>query len=155
METADDKGILRKYDHFLLRVAERQHTLGCCEIVVLRSDAFQLHELGHVELSELALVQKHVVVALRTAGAFKPDIIHHAEFGDGTTRFMRLILPRYREARNFPPREWRDALPDRPLSAWMGWPEEPSVIQAIAERLRPGLPAWAPRGRRRGLIDIY
>jgi diadenosine tetraphosphate (Ap4A) HIT family hydrolase len=101
------EGFVKEYDHWVLEVSFRQHTLGCFIIFAKRS-VEKISELHDQEVIELKKVMKEFESTLSEMENFKPDRFNYLQLGNATHHLHFHIVPRYATPRKFLNREWID-----------------------------------------------
>lgn len=96
---------LKEYQHWHVRVAPCQHTLGAM-IISTKRHTVGLSTVTRDELLELQEIQKELERALTTL--FQPDRFNYIQMGNVVTHLHLHLVPRYREPRTFAGKQWED-----------------------------------------------
>ncbi len=99
---------LKNYDHWIVSVSTRQHTLGCCIVTARRPYVEKISELNEEELIELKLAMQELELALSVNSKFQPDRFNYLQLGNGLHQLHFHVIPRYATSREFAGIEWVD-----------------------------------------------
>ena len=99
------KGFLREYDHWILEVSFRQHTLGCF-IIFAKRKVEKISELRGSELIELRKVMKDIEDAL--IKLFNPGRFNYLQMGNSLHHLHFHGIPRYERSKKFAGKVWLD-----------------------------------------------
>jgi len=98
---------LKEYNHWVLEVSFRQHTLGCY-IIFAKRPVERISELENQEIDELKDVMGEIEAALSKIETFKPDRFNYWQMGNGLHHLHFHGIPRYEAPRYFDEKEWID-----------------------------------------------
>jgi diadenosine tetraphosphate (Ap4A) HIT family hydrolase len=101
------EGLLKEYDHWVLEISYRQHTLGCYIIFCKRS-VEKISELKTEEIDELKEVMAEIEKSLLKIDIFKPDRFNYLQLGNKCHQLHFHGIPRYNLPRSFDGKEWID-----------------------------------------------
>lgn len=96
---------LKEYNHWILEISFRQHTLGCF-IIFAKRDVEKISELENRELVELKQVMEDIEDAL--VNKFKPERFNYLQLGNELHHLHFHGIPRYKTNRNFSGKVWVD-----------------------------------------------
>ena len=100
-------GFLKEYNHWILTVSFRQHTLGCF-IILAKNNIEKISDLEKEELIELKEVMDQIETALQKHPLFKPDRFNYLQLGNVLHRLHFHGIPRYASPRKFQGGNWID-----------------------------------------------
>lgn len=132
----DDKfvqGFLKEFDHWVLELSFRQHTLGCF-ILFCKKPLEKISDLNQEELSNLAFAMKEMENLLLGLEGFKPDRFNYLQLGNVVNQLHFHGIPRYSSSRQFAGKEWIDVTWGKPPT-WIFEHESPSTIGAIKKMI--------------------
>jgi len=126
-------GVLKEYNHWVLEISFRQHTLGCF-IIFAKRDIDKISELSDEELSELKNVMVDMEVAITKI--FQADRFNYLQLGNSLHRLHFHGVPRYQAERVFNGRKWIDKTFGHP-PIWSKEEVSEDLVKAIKEKLLP------------------
>jgi len=129
---------LKKYEHWILSVNTRQHTLGSAIIKARRDRVRLMSELTSEEMLELAVVMKDFENALDKHPNFGPIGMAYYQLGNGLFQLHFHVIPRYDSVRQFEGLEWTDIDNSQPPVFGENKPEM-SLLMKIRDTLLPYL----------------
>jgi diadenosine tetraphosphate (Ap4A) HIT family hydrolase len=126
-------GVLKEYEHWVLEVSYRQHTLGSF-IIFARREVERISDLEQMEIVTLRYVMRAIEVALTEAPEFHPDRFNYWQMGNALHRLHVHGIPRYQTPREFAGKTWTD-------TTWGSVPiwSKSNVDQALVESIRKAL----------------
>jgi diadenosine tetraphosphate (Ap4A) HIT family hydrolase len=133
-----NEGLLKEYEHWVLEVSYRQHTLGCYIIFAKRS-VEKISDLHDDEIIELKHVMKAIESTLSTIQEFKPDRFNYMQMGNALHHLHFHGIPRYASERTFSERLWIDKTWGKP-PIWNNMNENPELIREIKNSIKHLLP---------------
>lgn len=98
-------GFLKEYDHWVLEVNHRQHTLGSF-IIFAKRKVENYSDLNKSELNELVKVMKEIESALTKL--FNPGRFNYLQLGNNVHYLHFHGIPRYKTNRKFDGKVWTD-----------------------------------------------
>jgi diadenosine tetraphosphate (Ap4A) HIT family hydrolase len=98
---------LKEYDHWVLEVSYRQHTLGCY-IIFAKRPVEKISELKTGEIDELKDIMAEIEKTLSKIDIFKPDRFNYLQLGNKCNQLHFHGIPRYTSPKIFDGREWID-----------------------------------------------
>lgn len=101
------EGFVKEYNHWVLEVSFRQHTLGCF-IIFCKRQVEKISELNKDELTELGLVMRRLEEALLKNPKFSPDRFNYLQLGNALHNLHFHGIPRYKSNRDFAGKIWKD-----------------------------------------------
>src|SRR3990172_2932126 len=101
------EGFLKEYNHWVLELSFRQHTLGCF-IIFAKRKVERMSKLDNSELIELRYVMSTIEEALSSVEAFKPDRFNYLQLGNKLHNLHIHGVPRYKNEREFDGEIWVD-----------------------------------------------
>jgi diadenosine tetraphosphate (Ap4A) HIT family hydrolase len=137
LESKFAEGNIKVYQHWILTVSFRQHTLGCL-IVMAKREVERISELSDPELLELRQVMRDLETALNRASDFQPDRFNYLQLGNALHQLHFHCIPRYQTIRHFAGQEWVDTTFGRP-PIFLKKDQESSVelVRTIRDTLQP------------------
>lgn len=130
-------GFLKEYEHWVLEVSFRQHTLGCF-IIFAKRKVQRISELKPDELAELALVMKKIETILSSIPEFQPDRFNYLQLGNGLNHLHFHGIPRYQTPRKFGNREWIDSTWGHP-PVWQNSDTDRQTVLAVKKAIEKSL----------------
>lgn len=130
-------GFLKEYEHWVLEVSFRQHTLGCF-IIFAKRKVQRISELKQDELVELASVMQEIEGILGSIEEFKPDRFNYLQLGNGLNHLHFHGIPRYKEPRTFGGREWIDSTWGHP-PVWQEKDSDKKNVLAVKKAIKKSL----------------
>lgn len=100
-------GFVKEYNHWVLEVSFRQHTLGCF-IIFAKRKIERISELNDEEVVELKNVMKELETTLSEIEDFKPERFNYLQMGNALRHLHFHAIPRYAKPRSFMNKEWID-----------------------------------------------
>jgi diadenosine tetraphosphate (Ap4A) HIT family hydrolase len=100
-------GFVKEYNHWIVEVSYKQHTIGCY-IIFSKREIEKISELSDEEINELKIVMKQMEDALSNISFFKPDRFNYLQLGNALHHLHFHCIPRYDSSRNFNGRTWDD-----------------------------------------------
>lgn len=101
------EAVLKEYQHWILEVSPRQHTLGSY-LICAKRELERFSELSPEELVELIKVMKEIERALEKNPLFKPDRFNYWQLGNAYKMLRFWGMPRYASPREFNNKTWID-----------------------------------------------
>src|SRR5438045_1800839 len=101
------EGFVKEYNHWVVEINFRQHTLGCF-IIFAKRKIEKISELTSNEIIELKDVMKEIEIALMNISKFKPDRFNYFQMGNSLHHLHFHGIPRYATSRNFNGQIWID-----------------------------------------------
>lgn len=101
------EGFVKEYNHWVLELSFRQHTLGCF-IIFAKRKVERITELNNDEIIELKEIMKELETTLSQMETFKPDRFNYLQMGNALHHLHVHAIPRYANPRNFLNKEWID-----------------------------------------------
>ena len=98
-------GFLKEYNHWIIEVSFRQHTIGCY-IIFAKRNVERISELNNEELSELKTVMSEIEAAVTKE--FKADRFNYLQLGNNLHHLHIHGIPRYQTQREFNGQKWID-----------------------------------------------
>ena len=129
-------GVLKVYDHWVLEVSWRQHTLASFVIFFRRPGVRLLSELMDGEYLRLKEVMRDMERALRSHPHIAPDHIDYLQVGNAQSHLCMYGIPRYELPRSLLGRMWGDLSYGSP-PVWTSKDQNPSDIEALRDLLLP------------------
>ena len=129
------ESFLKEYEHWVLEVNYRQHTLGCYVIFAKRS-VERISELTSEEIAELRSVMKEVEEALSRSDTFKPDRFNYMQLGNSLHHLHFHGIPRYSSPRMFDNKEWRDSNWGK-VTVWPKKDISSDLVKKLKDAIRP------------------
>ena len=124
-----EAGFLKEYQHWVLELSFRQHTLGCF-IIFCKRPTEKISDLTSEELTDLASVMKEMETLLQNLDGFKPDRFNYLQLRNVVNQLHFHGIPRYAEHRNFAGKEWIDTTYGKPPT-WIFEHEDVKTINTI------------------------
>ena len=125
------EGVVKEYNHWVLEVSFRQHTLGCF-INFAKREVEKISDLDDIEIVELKEVMKELETTLSMMENFKPDRFNYLQMGNSLHNLHFHAIPRYSSSRNFSNKEWKDETFGRP-SVWTYTEVDKELVLMIKE----------------------
>jgi diadenosine tetraphosphate (Ap4A) HIT family hydrolase len=100
-------GFLKEYNHWMIEISFRQHTLGCF-IIFAKRPIQKISELESNELLELKQVMREIETTISSNDVFRPDRYNYLQMGNGLHHLHFHGIPRYVSPRIFLGRTWID-----------------------------------------------
>jgi len=132
------EGFLKEYNHWVLEVSYRQHTLGCYIIFAKRS-VEKISELKTEEIDELKDVMAEIEDTLSKIDIFKPDRFNYLQLGNDVHQLHFHAIPRYNLPRSFDEREWVDKTPGS-VPIWSHGDAGHELVAKLRDTILPDLP---------------
>lgn len=101
------EGFLKEYQHWVLEVSYRQHTLGCY-ILFAKDHVERISQLSPDAMVELRTAMKDIEDALTANPLFRPDRFNYWQMGNNLPHLHFHGIPRYASPRHFEGEEWFD-----------------------------------------------
>jgi len=101
------EAFVKEYNHWVLEVSFRQHTLGCF-IIFAKRKVERISDLADKEIIELKGVMKELETTLSMMENFRPDRFNYLQMGNSLHNLHFHAIPRYASPRNFYNKEWKD-----------------------------------------------
>lgn len=101
------EGFVKEYNHWVIEVSFRQHTLGCF-IIFAKRKVERVSELNNDEVIELREVMKELETTLSQIEELNPDRFNYLQMGNALHHLHFHAIPRYASPRNFLNKEWID-----------------------------------------------
>lgn len=96
---------VKEYNHWVLEVSFRQHTLGSF-IIFAKRKIERISDLEEQEIIELKSVMRELEITL--SKMFKPDRFNYLQMGNALHHLHFHSIPRYASSRKFLNKEWKD-----------------------------------------------
>lgn len=124
-----EAGFLKEYQHWVLELSFRQHTLGCY-ILFCKRPTEKMSNLTSEELLELINVMKEMEKLLKNLDGFKPDRFNYLQLGNNWNQLHLHGVPRYAKPRTFAGKEWVDTTYGNPPT-WVFEYEDTKTVEII------------------------
>lgn len=124
-------GFVKEYQHWVLEVSFRQHTLGCF-IIFAKRKVEKISALQDKEIIELKKVMKELETTFSKIEDFKPDRFNYLQMGNALHHLHFHAIPRYASPRNFLNKEWKDETFGHP-PVWSKTEADKQLILRIKE----------------------
>ena len=131
-------GFLKEYNHWIIEVSFRQHTIGCY-IIFAKRNVERISELNKDELSELSKAMGEIENTLIQISEFKPDRFNYLQLGNELHRLHFHGIPRYKTQRNFGGEIWTDKTWGHPPT-WSNSEVSKEFVLKIKEKILEYLP---------------
>lgn len=132
------EGLLKEYNHWVLEVSYRQHTLGSYIIFAKRS-VEKISELKTEEINELKDVMNEIETNLSKIDIFKPDRFNYLQLGNKYHHLHFHGIPRYNSPRSFNGKEWVDETPGS-VPIWSHEDVGHELVSKLRDAIKPCLP---------------
>jgi diadenosine tetraphosphate (Ap4A) HIT family hydrolase len=132
-ENKYNKGFLKEYQHWVLEVSYRQHTLGCY-IIFAKRTVEKISELNNGELQELKIVMVEIESVLSAIPECKPNRFNYMQMGNALHHLHFHGIPRYASERTLLQRKWIDTTYGAPPK-WSLKDEEDTIIGHLRDIL--------------------
>lgn len=125
------EGFVKEYEHWVLEVSFRQHTLGCF-IIFAKRNIERISELYDVEIIELKNIMKEFESTCSSIKEFMPDRYNYLQMGNALHHLHFHAIPRYAKPRRFRNKEWIDTTFGHP-PVWSKLEADKITVVAIKE----------------------
>ena len=126
------EGVLKEYNHWIVEVSFRQHTLGNY-IIFAKRNIEKIYELKNTEILELKTIMNEIEKAITKA--FRPDKFNYLQLGNKLHHLHFHCIPRYKKPRNFAGRKWTDKAWGKP-PIWKYTVVKPKIIKKINNTIK-------------------
>ena len=137
-ENKYSKSVLKEYNHWVIEVSYRQHTLGSFIIFCKREGIEKISELNQDEFIELGKVMKEIENALSDIDVFRPDRFNYLQMGNKLHGLHFHGIPRYSEPRMFNDQKWVDKSYGN-VPIWSKNDVDHDIVEKIKETIKPHL----------------
>ena len=126
-------GFLKEYDHWIVEVSFRQHTLGSF-IIFAKRYVEKISDLYEYEIIELKEVMKDMETALSQNLDFRPSRFNYLQMGNALHSLHFHGIPRYMSPRKFQNKIWTDTTWGHP-PVWSTTEVEKDLVMEIKKSI--------------------